>query len=102
MSLGGTFGSLGETLKVFGNPLEDLWGSFGLLGGPLGVIWGLLGSLLGILWAPGWIWDDSGTVSGGLLGSKINVFGKTFDEFWKNMDSWKVARRRTERLVLEA
>ena len=86
----------------------DPWGSFGrlggllrILGGPLGVIWGLLGSPLGILWAPGWIWDDSGTVSGGLLGAKINVVGDIFEEFQKTFDFRKIAPRAGERLVLE-
>ena len=57
---------------------------------------------LGVLWEPGWILDDFEIVLGGILGSKIEVFGVVFGEILKTYDFRNIAPRVHETLVFEA
>ena len=83
--LWGSFGGLGDPLRILGCPLGFLWGSLGAPAGPLEVPWrslggplGSLGGLLEFFSEPGLIRDDFGIVLGRQLGSQIYISGILF------------------------
>jgi len=97
--MGGLWGVLGTSLRVFAVSWGTLWGAWGPLGHLLGGLWGLLGTSwgvfgasegpLGVSWGPLEVpWADFGSLLGnlsGLFGTLCGIFGViggVFGAFW--------------------